>query len=250
MTVLISELSEAMLSRISKFVNRFCTDFKTSIGVKNMYEIYCKLRDAKGCKDSDVAKNTGITKSTFSDWKSGRSNPKNDKLQKIADYFDVSINYLTGNSFIEDMGRIIQEERTRQKMTQEEIATAANISVAELDEYESLGLPIREDIFNDIADALDTSYLQLLYDYDLYDDIIPPRYNGDVAKWEADKQAAEWEAMGADLHANIARNDSERRLLMLCRRAGDASEEEKKALIDQFESTIDIYLRAKGIKKG
>lgn len=34
-----------------------------------MYEIYCKLRDSKGMKDSDVAKATGITKSTFSDWK-------------------------------------------------------------------------------------------------------------------------------------------------------------------------------------
>ena len=30
-----------------------------------MYEIYCKLRDSKGMKDSDVAKATGITKSTF-----------------------------------------------------------------------------------------------------------------------------------------------------------------------------------------
>ena len=37
-----------------------------------MYEIYCKLRDEKGCKDADVAKATGITKSTFSDWKNGR----------------------------------------------------------------------------------------------------------------------------------------------------------------------------------
>ena len=39
-----------------------------------MYEIYCKLRDSKGMKDADVAKATGITKSTFSDWKNGRSN--------------------------------------------------------------------------------------------------------------------------------------------------------------------------------
>ena len=59
-----------------------------------MYEIYCKLRDSKGVKDSDVVRATGITKSTFSDWKSGRSNPKNDKLQKIADYFSVSVDYL------------------------------------------------------------------------------------------------------------------------------------------------------------
>lgn len=63
-----------------------------------MYEIYCKLRDSKGCKDSDVAKATGITKSTFSDWKNGRSEPKIDKLQKIADYFDVSVDWLLGKA--------------------------------------------------------------------------------------------------------------------------------------------------------
>ena len=50
-----------------------------------MYEIYCELRDARGMKDADVARETGITKSTFSDWKNGRSNPKDTKLQKIAD---------------------------------------------------------------------------------------------------------------------------------------------------------------------
>lgn len=60
-----------------------------------MYSIYCKLRDEKQLKDSDVSKATGITKSTFSDWKSGRSKPKQDKLQKIADYFGVSLEYLT-----------------------------------------------------------------------------------------------------------------------------------------------------------
>lgn len=65
-----------------------------------MYEIYCKLRDAKGYKDADVARGTGITKSTFSDWKNGRSSPKQDKLQKIADFFGVSIDYLrTGSNF-------------------------------------------------------------------------------------------------------------------------------------------------------
>ncbi|MBE5867945.1 MAG: helix-turn-helix transcriptional regulator [Lachnospiraceae bacterium] len=78
-----------------------------------MYEIYCKLRDSKGVKDSDVVRATGITKSTFSDWKSGRSNPKNDKLQKIADYFGVSVDYLmTGEdkSVLSDSKYYINEE--------------------------------------------------------------------------------------------------------------------------------------------
>lgn len=63
-----------------------------------MYELYCKLRDEKGYKDSDVARLTGITKSTFSDWKSGRSNPKNDKLKKIADCLGVPLEYLMGKN--------------------------------------------------------------------------------------------------------------------------------------------------------
>lgn len=57
------------------------------------YEKYCLLRDSKNIKDSDVSKATGIGKSTFSDWKSGRSKPKQDKAQKIADFFGVSTDY-------------------------------------------------------------------------------------------------------------------------------------------------------------
>lgn len=34
-----------------------------------------------------------IARSTFSDWKSGKSMPKTDKLLKIADYFGVDIGY-------------------------------------------------------------------------------------------------------------------------------------------------------------
>lgn len=58
-----------------------------------MYEKYVKLRDEKGVTDYKVAVETGIAKSTFSDWKSGRSEPKLEKLKKIADYFGVDIGY-------------------------------------------------------------------------------------------------------------------------------------------------------------
>jgi transcriptional regulator with XRE-family HTH domain len=58
-----------------------------------MYEKYVKLRDEKGLTDYKVAKATGISKSTFTDWKSGRSNPKLEKLAKIAAVFNVPIEY-------------------------------------------------------------------------------------------------------------------------------------------------------------
>ena len=59
-----------------------------------MYEIFLKLLEEHHVTAYKVGKETGIGASTFSDWKSGRSQPKKEKLQKIADYFGVSIDYL------------------------------------------------------------------------------------------------------------------------------------------------------------
>ena len=58
-----------------------------------MYEKYVELRDSRGISDYRVSEETGITKSTFSDWKNGRSSPKIEKLKILADYFGVDINY-------------------------------------------------------------------------------------------------------------------------------------------------------------
>lgn len=63
-----------------------------------MYEIYQKLLDEKGIKNADISRATGISNMTLSDWKNGKSTPKQDKLMKIADYFGVTVDYLvTGN---------------------------------------------------------------------------------------------------------------------------------------------------------
>lgn len=59
-----------------------------------MYERYVELRDKKGVTDYRVSEDTGITRSTFTDWKNGRSAPKAEKLLLLAKYFDVPIEYL------------------------------------------------------------------------------------------------------------------------------------------------------------
>lgn len=62
-----------------------------------MYSKYAKLRDSKCITDYRVAKETGITKSTFSDWKSGRSAPGVTKLLLLSKYFNVPIEYFLEN---------------------------------------------------------------------------------------------------------------------------------------------------------
>lgn len=58
-----------------------------------MYAKYAKLRDEKGVTDYRVSEETGILKSTLSDWKYGRYNPKFDKLLILAKYFGVPVEY-------------------------------------------------------------------------------------------------------------------------------------------------------------
>lgn len=60
-----------------------------------MYEIFEKLCREKGLTPYKVSKLTGIGRSTLSDWKSGKTTPKMDKLQKIAELFDVSVDVFT-----------------------------------------------------------------------------------------------------------------------------------------------------------
>ncbi len=120
-----------------------------------MYEIFEQLLQRYGVTAYKVSKETGITQSTLSDWKRGRSAPKTENMKKIADYFGVTIDYLT---------------------------TGTENTVKHENPYE-------------------------------------------------------------------AKNDTERKLLMLCRKASDAPKEDREAILKNFESTIDMYLKAKGIKK-
>lgn len=59
-----------------------------------MYARYVKLRDARGLRDTDVAKATGINQTTFSEWKKGKGVPKVPKLLKIADFFGITLDEL------------------------------------------------------------------------------------------------------------------------------------------------------------
>lgn len=58
-----------------------------------MYQKFEQLVKARGITTYRVAKDTGLSPMVFSDWKTGKSKPKADKLKKIADYFGVTIEY-------------------------------------------------------------------------------------------------------------------------------------------------------------
>ena len=59
-----------------------------------MYEIFEKLCSERNVTPYRVSKETGVTTATLTSWKQGKYEPKKEKLMKIAEYFDVSLEYL------------------------------------------------------------------------------------------------------------------------------------------------------------
>ena len=60
-----------------------------------MYDIFEKLCELNKVTPYRVCKETGLTTATISNWKAGRYVPKQDKMKKIADFFGVTVDYLT-----------------------------------------------------------------------------------------------------------------------------------------------------------
>ncbi len=58
-----------------------------------MYEKFESLLLERNLTTYRVAKDTEIRQSVFSNWKHGRCKPKIEKLQILADYFDVPVTY-------------------------------------------------------------------------------------------------------------------------------------------------------------
>lgn len=58
-----------------------------------MYRKFQELLNESKKTPYQVAKDTGISTSTLSNWKVGNYTPKLDKIKVIADYFGVSIDY-------------------------------------------------------------------------------------------------------------------------------------------------------------
>lgn len=74
-------------------------------GLQNYLEL-------NGLTASEVARKSGISTTTISDWKHGRSTPKHDKLAKIAKALGVSVNYLNGEiTWEEEVSRQFEEKK-------------------------------------------------------------------------------------------------------------------------------------------
>lgn len=90
-----------------------------------MYEVFEQLLQKHGVTSYKVAKEAGVTQTALSNWKSGRSTPTTKTLQKIADYFGVTIDYLmTGKEESEEKEPILppRDERDISRRLEQTLA--------------------------------------------------------------------------------------------------------------------------------
>ncbi len=72
--------------------------FWRNIMTKKLAENLTKLRKEKGLKQTDMALFLKINNRQYQRYESGDSEPKLDTLIALADYFDVSLDYLVGRT--------------------------------------------------------------------------------------------------------------------------------------------------------
>ena len=94
------------------------------------YEFFARLLENSGMRASDVVKGTKITHSTLTDWKKGRYTPKIDKIQKIADFFEVPVDYFETGKLEAD--RLAEEHKRSLNSLQTELALRDVLEESEL----------------------------------------------------------------------------------------------------------------------
>ena len=85
-----------LVNKVYQFSEVFSTT-KYGKGEVFLYKKYEELLKIKKITSYQVSKDTGIAQSTLSDWKTGISTPKVDKLLILANYFNVPLTYFLEN---------------------------------------------------------------------------------------------------------------------------------------------------------
>ena len=82
-----------------------------------MYEIFEQLLQKYDVTSYKVAKEAGVTQTALSNWKTGKSTPTTKTLQRIADYFGVTIDYLMTGEEKENDKYYVNEETAEMAQT-------------------------------------------------------------------------------------------------------------------------------------
>lgn len=89
------------------------------------------LREDRDLRQTDVAEATGIDQRTLSNYETGKTNPDSFALIRLADFFDVSIDYLLGRTNLrkDTADDVLQELQAARSMLDDAMSALRRMGV-------------------------------------------------------------------------------------------------------------------------
>lgn len=131
----------------------------------------------------------GLSRGSVYNW--DKNSPSIDKLERVANYLKVSVDFLLDRGNIFDLGPYIEEERLEQGLSAEEFSALIGIDVTELSKYEEQEIPITENLVDKMMNIFGLTFPEFLDKYGLFDMEIPSHFKGDANAYLAFNDAKE-----------------------------------------------------------
>ena len=126
-----------------------------------MYEIFEQLLQKYGVTTYQVSKATGISQSTFSNWKNRRNLISPDKAKIIAEYFNVSLDYLMTGKEEPEKKETALSPRDERDIKKDVDAIMAKLESGEAGPAAYDGQPLSPESAELFRDALDVALRQI-----------------------------------------------------------------------------------------
>lgn len=75
-----------------------------------------KIRKESKKSQRDIAKILGMTQPCYANYETGKTEPRISSLIKLADYYDVSLDYLVGRTYNDNIGYIEKADKETIKL--------------------------------------------------------------------------------------------------------------------------------------
>lgn len=155
-----------------------------------------QLRHMLGLSQLQFAEDLGVAQNTLSNYESEKRQIPLDLLKRIAERYDVTVDYLTDSDLIADdriPGALINE-RVRSGLSIQDLSKITKIPKEDLEDYEAEIEPINLFLLKKLCDVYGKSLSQFYKDNDLYDEYIPSVFNGDSDRFEQFESASRFDA--------------------------------------------------------
>lgn len=77
----------------------------------NIAKKIIQLRKERHINQTQLANAVGVSQQTITKWETGRSEPKSSALRAIADYFNVSADYLLGRKYPNNLNNLLSNKQ-------------------------------------------------------------------------------------------------------------------------------------------